>query len=53
MSYQLRERNSGTLEEMQRDAVSVEANMLEKRARMINERRVTIRDEPPTSLANA
>ena len=53
MSYQLSERNSTTLEEMQRDAISVEADLLAKRARMRSERRVTIRDEPTTSLANA
>jgi hypothetical protein len=32
MSYQLRERNSTTLEDMQKSAISVEANLLEKRA---------------------
>lgn len=49
MSYQLRERNLETLEQMQSNAVSVEANLLAKRARMRNERRVTIKDEPSTS----
>jgi len=49
MSYQLRERNPPTLEQMQSDAVSVEANLLGKRARMRNERRVTIKEEPSTS----
>jgi hypothetical protein len=33
MSYQLRERNSTTLEDMQKSAISVEANLLAKRAR--------------------
>jgi hypothetical protein len=33
MSYQLRERNAATLEEMQKSAISVEANLLAKRAR--------------------
>jgi len=33
MSYQLRERNSTTLEDMQKRTISVEANLLEKRAR--------------------
>jgi hypothetical protein len=33
MSYQLRERNSATLEDMQKSAVSVEANLLARRAR--------------------
>ena len=32
MSYQLRERNSTTLEDMQKSAISVEANLLAKRA---------------------
>lgn len=49
MSYQLRERNPPTLEQMQSDAISVEANLLAKRARMRNERRVTIKEEPSTS----
>jgi hypothetical protein len=31
MSYQLRERNSTTLEDMQKSVISVEANLLEKR----------------------
>ena len=53
MSYQLRETNSTTLEEMHRDAVSVEANLLEKRERMRNERRVIVRDETSTSSADA
>jgi hypothetical protein len=33
MSYQLRERNYSTLEDMQKSAVSVEANLLARRAR--------------------
>jgi hypothetical protein len=48
MSYQLTERNVVTLEVMQRSAISVEANMLEKRARQRSERRVTIKEEPST-----
>ena len=32
MSYQLRERNSTTLEDMQKSAISVEANLLARRA---------------------
>jgi hypothetical protein len=36
MSYQLRERNPATLEEMQRCVVSVEENLLAKRARQEN-----------------
>ena len=53
MSYQLRERNLSTSEEIQRDVVSVEANVLEKGARMRTERRVTIREEPSTSTSDA
>jgi hypothetical protein len=48
MYYQLRERNPATLEEMQRNVVSVEANLLAKRARLRIERRVTIKEEPST-----
>jgi hypothetical protein len=53
MSYQLRERNPATLEEMQRCVVSVEANLLAKRARQRMERRVTIKEEPSTSYVYA
>jgi hypothetical protein len=49
MSYQLRERNSTTLEDMQKSAISVEANLLAKRARQRSERRVTIKEETSTS----
>jgi ribonuclease HI len=49
MSYQLRERDATTLEDMQKSAISVEANLLAKRARQRNERRVTIKEEPSTS----
>jgi hypothetical protein len=48
MSYQLRERNSTTLEDMQKSVISVEANLLEKRAQQRTERRVTIKEEPST-----
>jgi hypothetical protein len=43
MSYQLRERNYVALEDMQKSVVSVEANLLAKRARKRTERRVTIK----------
>jgi hypothetical protein len=49
MSYQLRERDAATLEDMQKCGISVEANLLARRARQRNERRVTIREEPSTS----
>ena len=45
MAYQLRERDPATLEEMQKDALSVEVNLMEKRARMKNEKRVSFREE--------
>jgi len=45
MAYQIRERNPPTLEEMQSVAVSVEANLLAKRARVRNEKRGTTKDE--------
>jgi hypothetical protein len=48
MSYQLRERNSTTLEDMRKSTISVEANLLDKRARQRMERRVTIKEEPST-----
>jgi hypothetical protein len=38
---------------MQRDVVSVEANLLSKRARQRTERRVTIKEEPSTSFVDA
>jgi hypothetical protein len=53
MSYQLRERNSTTLADMQNSAISVEANLLAKRARQRTERRVTIKEEPSTSTTDS
>ena len=50
MSYQLRERNPPTLEEMQSIAVSVEANLLAKRARVKNEKRTTKDETSPSDL---
>jgi hypothetical protein len=49
MAYQLRERNYVTLEDMQKRAVSLEENLLARRARKITERRVTMKEEPSTS----
>lgn len=46
MTFQLRERNPPTLEDMQSVVVSVEANLLAKRARVRNEIRGTTKDEP-------
>jgi hypothetical protein len=53
MSYQLRERNFATLEDMQKSAISVEANLLVKRARQRSERRVTIKEEPSMSTTDS
>ena len=49
MAYQLRERDLGTLEDMQKIAVSVEANLLSKRARTKAEKKVTVKEEVSTS----
>jgi hypothetical protein len=38
---------------MKKSVVSVEANLLARRARKINERRVTIKEEPSTSTSDA
>jgi len=43
MSYNLRERNLETLEQMKSNDVSVEANLLAKKAKMRNEKRVVIK----------
>ena len=53
MAYQLRERDPLTLEDMQKGALVVEVNLIEKRARMKNEKRVYLREEstPSTSLS--
>lgn len=53
MSYHLRERNSQTLEGMQRYVVSVEANLQAKRERMRTEKIVTFREEESTSASEA
>jgi hypothetical protein len=52
MSYQLKERNYFTLEDMQKSAVSVEANLLARRARQRTKRRVTIKEEPSMSSSD-
>ena len=54
MAYQLRERDYLTLEDMQRGAVSVEANIIEKRNRLRLEKRVTYKDDllPSTSTSD-
>ena len=52
MAYQLRERDPLTLEDMQRGAISVEENLIEKRARLKSEKRVTYRDETMASTSS-
>lgn len=45
MAFQLRERNPPTLEDLQSVAISIEDNLISKRARVINERRTPFKDE--------
>ena len=45
MEYHLRERNAETLERMQTDVVGVEVNIIAKKARLRNERRVTMKEK--------
>ena len=52
MAYQLRERDYNMLEDMQKGAVSVEENLIEKRARLRAEKRVTYRDDIVASTYN-
>ena len=49
MACQLRERDAATLEDIQKIAVSVEANLLAKRARANVEKKVTIKEEASSS----
>lgn len=44
MAYQLRGRDLNTFEDMQKILVSVEANLLAKRARTKTEKKVTIKE---------
>ena len=53
MAYQLRERDPLTLEDMQKGALSVEENLIEKRARLITEKRVTHKDETMASTSSS
>ena len=45
MAYQLREREPATMEDMQKIVVSVEANLLSKRARAKAEKKVIVKEE--------
>jgi len=49
MAYQLRERDLAILEDMQKIAMSVETNLLAKRARTKTEKKVTIKEEASSS----
>ena len=53
MTYSLRERDFVTLEDMQRGALSVEVNLMEKRARMKAEKRVSFREESTPSTSSS
>ena len=53
MTYSLRERDFATLEDMQRGALSVEVNLMEKRARMKTEKRVSFREESTPSTSSS
>jgi hypothetical protein len=52
ISYQLRERNYATLEDLQKSVISVEANILARRARQRIERWVTIKEDPSFSSSD-
>ena len=52
MAYQLRERDYNTLEDMQKGAVSVEANLIEKNTILRAEKRVTYRDDNVASTSD-
>ena len=49
----MRERDPATLEEMQKDALAVEVNLMEKRERMKNEKRVSFREESTPSTSSS
>ena len=49
IAYQLCERDPKTLEDMQKNVVSIEANLLAKRERMRSEKRVIVKEEASTS----
>lgn len=52
MEYQLTERDPTTLEEMQANAIKVEINILAKKAKLKSKCRVTIKEEPSTSIVD-
>ena len=50
--YQLRDKEYNTLEDMQKGAVNIEANLIGKRARLSAEKRVTYRDDKVASTSD-
>ena len=53
MTYSLRERDFATLEDMQKGALSVEVNLMEKRPRMKTKKRVSFREESTPSTSSS
>ena len=53
MDYQLRERDPLNLEDMQKGALTVEVNLMEKKARMRNEKKVSFREESTPSTSSS
>ena len=52
MAYELRDKEYNTLEDMQKGAVNIEANLIEKRARLRSKRRVTYKDDSVASTSD-
>ena len=52
MAYELRDKEYNTLEDMQKGAITIEANLMEKRARLKAEKRVTYRDDNVASTSD-
>ena len=52
MAYELRDKEYTTLEDMQKGAITIEANLIEKRARLRAEKRVTYRDDNVASTSD-
>ena len=52
MAYELRDKEYTTLEDMQKGAVNIEANLIEKRVKLRSEKRVTYRDDNVASTSD-
>ena len=52
MAYELRDKEYTTLEDMQKGAVNIEENLIEKRAKLRSEKRVTYRDDNVASTSD-